>query len=96
MTTIDLAPALDMAEPAPRFTCADRDIAMDTLRRIARSTGVAPDECRRGAFTRYVPGKLVIIYDDPDRSARLYSTTVDGRLAALEAVASWDAERGLL
>ena len=88
-TLIDVLPLVDDATST--YPCDTRETALDTLGRIARSTGARLDVTRAGVYTAFVPGWLHILYDLGSRTAWLCDTTIDGRLATVQAVATWEA-----
>ena len=92
MTTATI-PAIEMDEPAPVFAVESRETALATLRRIGHSAGQRVDEYKAGHYSVFVPGRLALLVDEPSACAWLCTTTVDGRLATLEASAVWGGER---
>lgn len=83
MTTYALA--IPTATDEPMFATQTRAAALNTLQRIAQGSA---DVSRAGVYTRFVP-PLTIVYDDPTQVAWLFSISVDGRPATIEATAVW-------
>lgn len=71
------------------YSCDTRDCAHTALVRGAQAAGQYPAEYPAGFYTRFVPGKPALVYDNTARWMALCSVTADGRLATVDDVAVW-------